>query len=170
MSGIEDLILTLDGTRSGDDGDFRCTEPDAASQLDNRVHVAPFPGDLLVRLGYGNDLEDAGEPLNPSRIHSPVVAHEADGRPLLAGHGPCQVPQVLYCLDHASNLGFGGVVLHDYQHVILEFRVFRTYPVCSTAQKCTRGNRCSLPDGRGRPLFEDDAHSVVPRQHAPGVP
>ena len=115
-SRLEDLPLALDraGTRHDHDLVAANGEP-AGRRIDGRVRL-PLARHLLVRLGDVDDLLDAGQRGEPGPVHPAVVAHEPDGRALLARHRARLIAHLLDGGDHASDVLFGCAVAHDDQH------------------------------------------------------
>ena len=60
-----------------------------------------------------DDLRDAGQSLQPRRIHAAVIADETDGSALRAGHWTRFVSHFLNDADDAIDVFRRRVVLHD---------------------------------------------------------
>ena len=113
---LDDLPLGFDGAGARDHDHLRAPEGNAAGQPDDGGLGFPLAAHLLVGLGDVNDLVHARQPFEPRRVDAPVIADEAHGGALIAGH---RLRLIAHLLDDGDDfldfIGRGSMPHHD-QH------------------------------------------------------
>jgi len=118
VGAFEKLRLAFDGAGSGHNNEIRPADLQIAHP-DDRVAVPGLAAGQLVGLEDGHDLFHPRQVLRGLQLRlAPVVAHDADDRPLHPLGGVGLVAHRLDPTDDVVHLLFRGVFLHDYNHFL----------------------------------------------------
>src|SRR2546421_2238521 len=125
----ERLCATLNRTGAGDDGQLFAADGRIADAHDG-LFGFQIERDQFVGLAHADRFGDAGQILEVARIDRALIAGDADGCALLAGHRMRAKAQVLNDAHHIRDLAFGRIRFHNDKHKkfpVLSFRfsVFR---------------------------------------------
>src|SRR5208282_4104030 len=117
------LFAGLNGAGAGDDGKvgasnrYRRTIRVSFGKLDDRAVGLGVAADQLVRLGDADDFLHSRHFFQRPGFDFALVAGNADGGALRAGHGVSTVSERFDFLANRAHLLFGGLRLHDYEHM-----------------------------------------------------
>ena len=114
----EGLVAALDGAGAGDDGEVGAADGDGEfGKLDDRVVGLGVAADKFVGLGDADDFLHARHFFERPGFDLALVAGDADGGALRAGHGVGAVSERFDFLADGADLLFGGLRSHDDQHM-----------------------------------------------------
>ncbi len=117
LGGSEGLVAALDGARAGHDGNLVAADGGVGiGEADDRVFFLEIAADQLVGLADADDFLHARHLVEGAGIKLGLVAGDADGGALRAGHGVRAEAQTLDSFAYLAHVLFGSVRFHDNQH------------------------------------------------------
>src|ERR1700674_5450665 len=123
LGDFKRLIASLDSARAGDDGQVGASDGDRRTfqvricKFDDGVVGLGVATDQFVGFGDADDFLHAGHFFQCPGFDLALIASDADGGALRARHGVGAVSERFDLLANGADLLFGGLRLHDYQHM-----------------------------------------------------
>ena len=115
--GLHDLVAALDGAGAGyhEEG-IPASDSETFFDPDDRITGMEVPAYEFIGFCDVDDLEDAGELCEGGLVHPALVAYDADGGAVRAGHDLCLEAEALDGVLHFADIALCGIVVHDDEH------------------------------------------------------